>query len=221
MTLDTQTTPTQRVAETFTHQAIFCQMNKAPITARVVAALRDLLNQPQSEFLRQIAHWQGDPLLDALPMRAAGALHSLHLRRKTEDLAPIYANAAAIHDQLIIYAVCRRFDTQLLPWLESPPQTNELARSATFIAGLLWLAEMGLPPLYDIIEIGSSAGINLMMDRYHYDWGVFMSGRGPRRSASNPYGAATIRPRIKSLSRASAAAIKRPWICAMKHKRCA
>jgi hypothetical protein len=169
MPLETRNSSTKRETEALTDQALFCRKNDAPITARVVSALRDLLDAPQSEFLRAIADWQGDPLADALALRAAGALHSLHLCHETDDLAPIYANASGVNDAVIINAVCRRFDAQLLPWLESPPQTNEAARSATFITGLLWLAEMSLPPHFDIIEIGSSAGIDLMMDRYHYD----------------------------------------------------
>ena len=36
---------------------------------------------------------------------------------------------------------------------------------------MLWLAEQGLPPRFECLEIGSSAGINLMIDRYAYDMG--------------------------------------------------
>ena len=64
----------------------------------------------------------------------------------------------------------------LLPWLGGPPQTNEAGRSANFIAAMLWLAEQGLPPRFECLEIGSSAGINLMLDRYRYDLGGVMVG---------------------------------------------
>jgi hypothetical protein len=36
---------------------------------------------------------------------------------------------------------------------------------------MLWLAEQGLPARFQCLEIGSSAGINLMIDRYAYDLG--------------------------------------------------
>jgi hypothetical protein len=36
---------------------------------------------------------------------------------------------------------------------------------------MLWLAGQGLPPRFECLEIGSSAGINLMIDRYFYDLG--------------------------------------------------
>ncbi|HSJ79383.1 MAG TPA: DUF2332 domain-containing protein, partial [Erythrobacter sp.] len=44
-------------------------------------------------------------------------------------------------------------------------------RSANFIAAMLWLADQGLPPRFECLEVGSSAGINLMLDRYSYDLG--------------------------------------------------
>ncbi|MFM7348165.1 MAG: DUF2332 domain-containing protein, partial [Erythrobacter sp.] len=47
---------------------------------------------------------------------------------------------------------------------------------ANFIAAMLWLAERGLPARFACLEIGSSAGINLMLDRYRYDLGGVVVG---------------------------------------------
>jgi hypothetical protein len=66
-----------------------------------------------------------------------------------------------------------------MPWLDGPPQTNEAGRSSNFIAAMLWLAGQGLPPRFDCLEIGSSAGINLMIDRYRYDLGGVQVGPEP------------------------------------------
>jgi hypothetical protein len=44
---------------------------------------------------------------------------------------------------------------------------------------MLWLADTGLPPRFECLEIGSSAGINLMLDRYHYDLGGVQVGPEP------------------------------------------
>src|SRR3546814_21070601 len=76
-----------------------------------------------------------------------------------------------INDAAIVAGVVARHETALLPWLDGPPQTNEAGRSSAFIAAMLWLADRGLPPRFQCLEIGSSAGINLMIDRYHYDLG--------------------------------------------------
>ncbi|MBC7987891.1 MAG: DUF2332 domain-containing protein, partial [Sphingomonadaceae bacterium] len=60
-------------------------------------------------------------------------------------------------------------DEALLPWLDGPPQTNEPGRSSSFVAGMLWLARR-LPARFEVLEIGSSAGLNLMLDRYRYEF---------------------------------------------------
>ncbi len=73
-----------------------------------------------------------------------------------------------------------------LPWLDGPPQTNEAGRSANFITAMLWLADQGLPPRFECLEIGSSAGINLMLDRYHYDLGGVQVGPQPGVMAFTP-----------------------------------
>lgn len=159
------------IAQAFANQQDYCRANSAPITARVVAAIAAMLPNPESEFARKIAHWPGHPLADALPLRAAAGYHALHIAGSAADLAPLYAGAADIDDGAIIKSVTQRFDAALLPWLDGPPQTNEAGRSSNFMAAMLWLIEQGCPPCFDVMEIGSSAGINLMMDRYHYDLG--------------------------------------------------
>jgi hypothetical protein len=52
-------------------------------------------------------------------------------------------------------------------------------RSANFVAAMLWLAEQGLPPRFQCLEIGSSGGINLMLARYHYALGGVNVGPEP------------------------------------------
>jgi hypothetical protein len=58
----------------------------------------------------------------------------------------------------------------LLDALTRPPQTNEVGRSASLIGGFLVIAgEAGLP--LRILEIGTSAGLNLRFDRFRYEQG--------------------------------------------------
>ena len=168
------------VAQAYANQVAYCESNGATITARVVAAVADLLDDPDygpqhSVFIRRIAEWPGRPLGDAAPLRSAGALHGLYLSGAAPELAPIYAGEPADDRALIGRAVLGN-DQTLLPWLDSPPQTNEAGRSAGFVAAMLWLAGQGLPPRFDCLEVGSSAGINLMIDRYRYDLGGVVVG---------------------------------------------
>jgi hypothetical protein len=150
----------------------YCLANGAPITARVVESIATALDGDNA-FVRAIRDWPGQATQDALPLRSAGGLHALHLSGAEPSLAPLYrGEEAAMADApaLVAAAIDRHADA-LMPWLDGPPQTNEAGRSSSYIAAMLWLAAQGLPPRFECIEIGSSAGINLMIDRYHYDLG--------------------------------------------------
>lgn len=168
------------VAAAFDNQVAYCTASGAAITARIVAAVRDLIERGEGgTLLDAVRGWQGAPLADALPLRVAGGLHSLHLKGAEPALSAIYAGESAIDDAAIIAAAVHAHEADLLPWLDGPPQTNEAGRSANFIAAMLWLADKGLPPRFECLEIGSSAGINLMLDRYRYDLGGVQVGPKP------------------------------------------
>ena len=184
--IDMAETGPAAVRTAFANQVTYCRANGAPVTARVVAALDALLDKPASGFARRIADWKGAPLADALPLRAAGGIHALHLAGSAHELAPIYADADDINDTAIVAGVVARHEAALLPWLDGPPQTNEAGRSSNFIAAMLWLADRGLSPRFDCLEIGSSAGINLMIDRYRYDLGGVHVGPQPGVMAFTP-----------------------------------
>lgn len=166
------------VAEAYANQVAYCRSNGATVTARIVAGIAALLDRPDAgAFVARIRDWQGRPLGDAVPLRSAGALHALHLAGKAPELAPIYAGRPA-DDTAIIAGAVLTHAAFLLPWLDGPPQTNEAGRSSSFVAAMLWLAERGLPARFECLEIGSSAGINLMIDRYAYDLGGVKVGPG-------------------------------------------
>jgi hypothetical protein len=164
------------VRQAFANQVSYCAANDSAVTARVVAAVGALLDAPQpGAFVEAIRVWAGPVLVDAVPLRSAGGLHALHMSGLAPELAPIYAGEPA-DDLTIIGEAVRQHEAFLMPWLDGPPQTNEAGRSSGFVAALLWLADQGLPPRFECLEIGSSAGINLMLDRYHYDLGGVQVG---------------------------------------------
>lgn len=157
-------------------QARHAEEAGAPNTGRVIRALLSLLDGDTATG-RRIANWQGLSLRDAMPLRIAGGLHNLVLTGADVRLAEVYTGR--LTDQRSIDALVRELveahDARLLPWLDGPPQTNEAGRSASFIAALHWLsARVG--PRFALFEIGSSAGVNAMIDRYHYDLGGIVSG---------------------------------------------
>ena len=168
------------VAKAFDNQVAYCAASGATVTARVVAAVRDLIELgARGRFFDALHNWPGAPLADALPLRVAGGLHSLHLAGTAPALAAIYRDELGLDDAAIVAGVIEAHEAELLPWLDGPPQTNEAGRSANFIGAMLWLADHGLPPRFECLEIGSSAGINLMLDRYHYDLGGVQVGPQP------------------------------------------
>jgi len=166
----------QRVAEGIKFQAEHCRRNGAPVTARIVEAQLALM---ASDTLcgKRIAHWRGLPLEDAMPLRLAGGFHHLLLTGADSRLLPVYSGHVSNQAEVdaIVLAVTGDHDQRLLPWLDGPPQTNEAGRSASFMAGLLWLSDK-TATRFELNEIGASAGINTMMERYHYILGGVEAG---------------------------------------------
>ncbi|MES2337740.1 MAG: DUF2332 domain-containing protein [Pseudomonadota bacterium] len=156
----------------FAVQAGYCRAMDAPITARIVAALEQALDRDTATG-RAVLDWPGEPVADALVLRLMGGLHALHRAGVDPALSQMFAGGPidpdAVRDTLRIH------DDALLPWLDGPPQTNEAARSAGLMTGLLHLAQR-FGPRMEILEIGSSAGLNLLIDRYRFDLGEVRAG---------------------------------------------
>lgn len=152
-------------------QARHCEEAGASGTARVIRAFAKLIDG-ETRVGHKIAQWEGLTLKDAVPLRLAAGLHNLMLTGADMRLEKVYSGA--LQDQRGVDALVGElvvlYDARLLPWLDGPPQTNEAGRSASLMAGLLWLAGH-VPARFEMLEIGSSAGINTMMDRYSYDLG--------------------------------------------------
>lgn len=125
---------------------------------------------------------------DAQPLRIVGAAHRLALSGQAPALAehlpscnPSGGESGPLamdptkrlraHDlaQLAIDAL-RAHPTVLADYLNRAVQTNEVARSGGLILGLNAVAaQFGLP--ITLVEIGTSAGLNLRLDRYAYTSG--------------------------------------------------
>lgn len=166
------------VRDGFRIQAFYCESNASPIYSRIAAALAEGLTR-DSAVGRQVLDWPGEPTRDALPLRLIGGLHALVLAGRDAALAAVFRGeitdlaevTTTLNEALV------RHDDEVLPWLDGPPQTNEPGRSAALMAGLIEVARRFGPTL-DLLEIGSSAGLNLLIDRYRIDLGGTMIGPG-------------------------------------------
>lgn len=151
----------------FRDQAIACRTLGSPFMYRLCALLAE--NWPDGSKLAATGRaFDGDlgPAGVSLPLRVAGGLHALRLGGDVE-LAAIYPPAepddAAFRAG--IEGALQRNDEFLADWIASPPQTNEIRRSAALIlAARVAVARFGLP--IRLSELGASGGLNLMWDRF-------------------------------------------------------
>jgi hypothetical protein len=122
---------------------------------------------------------QDDPAGSALALRFMGAVHRLVLEGGAPALAAFYPSVAGtpVHGDpwpAFRVALAQNLET-LRAYVELPVQTNEAGRSATLLGGFLTVAqETGMP--MRVLEIGSSAGLNLRWDHYRYSSGAWSWG---------------------------------------------
>ena len=156
------------LTEAFRHQAISCAALGSPFMAQLLSVLAD--NWPASSALDlKFATFKGDigPAGHSLPLRTAAGLHALVLTGQDDSLAQVYPPNSAT-DAALCDAVLAALDTHaafLSDWTNSPPQTNEVRRSAAFIAGARVAAAHFDLPIH-LSELGASGGLNLMWDHY-------------------------------------------------------
>jgi len=162
------------VRAAFVKQAAICTAAGAPFTGRLCGLIGERLDR-SSAIGRRILDWPGNPSHegDALPLRLAGGLHDMARSGAMAGLTAIYPPNAAPGDAEIWEILTRTFVSHMAllnPWLDGPPQTNEIGRSSGLMAGLLVLSQrFGLP--FALYELGASAGLNSLLDRYGYQLG--------------------------------------------------
>ncbi|MBU2956618.1 DUF2332 family protein [Paracoccus sp. 1_MG-2023] len=155
---------TTTVREAFRDQARACRDLGSPMTADICDLLADALQD--GPVADRMLDWPGDPSSrgHSVPLRLCGALHALVLTGRDAALADAYA-ARRVDADLLLAAIDGHRDF-VLDWLDSPPQTNEVARSAALIGAARFLSGHCDMPL-SLLELGTSAGLNLNFDRYH------------------------------------------------------
>lgn len=161
--------------EAFREQVRWCDQLGSPFNARLLEWLAD--DWLAGGAMRAlIPEWtSGPPGQDLVPLRLAGGLHALALTGRHPDLTALYPPTASSFDAEALAPLLRRLMIDeaghLRTYLASAPQTNEVMRSAVLIGGYAAIAQAtGLP--LALREIGASAGLNLLWDRFHYTLGA-------------------------------------------------
>ena len=166
------------IVAAFRTQAGWCRDLGSPFTARLLDEAAGALERggPPADLL---GDWPGEPVADALALRFAGALHDLVLSGDAPALAALYPPATMLPDGAALWAAVEdalaAHRERVTAFLASAPQTNEARRSAVLLGGFLEVAAAtGLP--LRALEIGASAGLNQVWDRFRYRLGGFAWG---------------------------------------------
>ncbi len=159
---------TQRIRDAFREQAGLCRAVGSPFTAALLDTLAVTLDE-KTQTGKTVLNWPGEPMRDALSLRIIGGLHALARTGQDEELTALYARRTADFTA-VLTRVVTEWDSWLLPWLDSAPQTNEVGRSAVLWPGVMEIAQR-FGPKVELLELGASAGLNLNMDCYGYDLG--------------------------------------------------
>lgn len=166
------------IANAFARQAGACRDLGSPFVAAICALVAEH-GLPDSEARRRIATWPGaaDAGGDAVPLRFAGALHRLVLDQTDDGFAAVFPPAEANNEALLgaIGQAVATHDSFIATYLDLPPQTNEVARSAVLLPVLLTLSVQHQLPMR-LLEIGASAGLNQNLDRFRYNYGDWQWG---------------------------------------------
>jgi hypothetical protein len=116
----------------------------------------------------------------AYPIRVLGGVHRMVLAGTAPALAPRFPTTGGDGDAAAAWPDYRDLvaarPPMLLDTLTRPPQTNEVGRSAALAGGLAVVARRTARSIR-LLEIGTSAGLNLRLDQYWYEqagagWGT-------------------------------------------------
>ena len=162
--------PVALFPKAFETQAYYCRILGSPLYEHILeraaadiaagGAVRDVLRGHENDELNTM-----------IPLRLLGAVHRAVLRGDAPELAAFYPSVGGEADlegawPAFRKTVADRVDS-LREDMDAPVQTNEVGRSPALLGGFLLVAKRtGLP--LRVLEVGASAGLNLLFDHYHY-----------------------------------------------------
>lgn len=164
--------PETRAEELLRQSAVMRAIGSPFVAAVLAAAYRQLAAAPLTGAM--LAEWPGDPAAAAVAMRLNAALHALARRNTPPALGALYRGT---HDDFdgAVRAALAAHDAFIARWMADTPQTNEVGRAAAILAALMEVVGCAALPV-ELIELGSSAGLNLNLALYRYDLGGVTAG---------------------------------------------
>ncbi|NWF67819.1 MAG: DUF2332 domain-containing protein [Chloroflexi bacterium] len=159
-----QNVPVERLAAAFQQFAAFQSKGHSPLYERLCRGIAQ-----DEALLRLAAH---SPRAQPLPNVLLGAVHYLLLKGTPHALAAYYADLSP--DPLppdtpfpLFRAFCQEHQAEIKALLAARRvQTNEVGRCALLLPVFGVIAQRPLA----LVEVGTSAGLNLLWDRYRYQY---------------------------------------------------
>jgi len=185
------------------HFVAFAQTTRrrAPLYSRLSAGIAD------ASLLQEL--YADAPAPARVPVMLFASVHHLLLADPDAPLARFYPNlgGGADGDPVPVFLeFCATHADEIRRLIATRlPQTNEVGRSALLVAGL---AQLEAEPIA-LLDVGASAGLNLLLDRYAYADGhghrlgasdvvIECAFTGARPGASGPHGVADRLPVLAS-----------------------
>ncbi len=154
-------------------QADRCRAMGSPFIARILDAADRQLSAA-TLTTAALREWPGDLAAAAVALRVNGALHALARRGSPPCLAALYRREHDDFDGAVGLALSQS-DRFIADWIRHPTQTNEVARAAAIMSALM-VAPLTRTMPFELLELGSSCGLNLNLDRYDYRLGSVRAG---------------------------------------------
>lgn len=171
-TMEVDQTPVERIAQLLRLQGAACRQVGSPLYGDLLErAAEDLLaGGVVADMLA--GHMDARPS-SVLALRMLGGAHALALSGQAPELAAWYPSCGGSTDVVpgspnawgaLRQTLADQRDA-VRPWLEWPPQTNEVGRAAALLGALLHVTSAADLPLR-LVEVGASAGLNLRADLF-------------------------------------------------------
>jgi hypothetical protein len=141
-------------AAVFGRQAEHCE-GRSPLYARIC---RQLADEPLVAEIAPHMRWD-------VPLRLLGGLHYLALSQGIDPWRDVRSVLLDRQEWLARFVA------------EQGVQTNEVRRCFGLLPCFLTVARTAGAPLLDLVELGPSAGLNLLWDRYRYRYAAGTWGR--------------------------------------------
>lgn len=164
---DTGSRATDPIPHALEAQRRACESLGSSTAVRILGALAD--DYAKKGPTHRILHDRFDrPVHDAAPLRLLGGLHRLVLGGAAPDLArhfPTVGGRPGEHLERDTVVAVETHAGVLDTDLDQQVQTNEVGRSVVHMALCQWLGRSGHTE-FDVVEVGSSAGLNLNFSLY-------------------------------------------------------